>query len=173
MTRIRIETSQSEKTWRNSHRQIFVNIVQGPSGPGPWFNIKTSSYQYRKSHCGDKTVVRSSYLHNGISYSGKMTSLYWFGPQNSWCHPTWYLTQSPMMSQVIVSWYVIKWILTATIVQHPSDTHMQALYWNGNIVNSMKFSSLYAAGVDKMTTSGAISDENFIIMRPTCHCSVQ
>ena len=39
--------------------------------PGPWFNIKMSSYQYRKSHCGDKTVVRSSYLHNG------MTSLYW------------------------------------------------------------------------------------------------
>ena len=45
--------------------------------PGPWFNIKMSSYQYRKSHCGDKTVVRSSYLHNGISYTGKMTSLYW------------------------------------------------------------------------------------------------
>ena len=36
-----------------------------------------SSYQYRKSHCGDKTVVRSSYLHNGVSYTGKMTSLYW------------------------------------------------------------------------------------------------
>ena len=38
-----------------------------------------ASYQYRKSHCGDKTVVRSSYLHNGISYTGKMTSLYWIG----------------------------------------------------------------------------------------------
>ena len=38
---------------------------------------KMSSYQYRKSHCGDKTVVRSSYLHNGISYTGKVTSLYW------------------------------------------------------------------------------------------------
>ena len=44
---------------------------------GPWFNIKMPSYQYRKSHCGDKTVVRSSYLHNGISYTGKTTSLYW------------------------------------------------------------------------------------------------
>ena len=44
---------------------------------GPWFNIKMSFYQYRKSHCGDKTVVRSSYLHNGISYTGKMSSLYW------------------------------------------------------------------------------------------------
>ena len=44
---------------------------------GPRFNIKMSSYQYRKSYCGDKTVVRSSYLHNGVSYTGKMTSLYW------------------------------------------------------------------------------------------------
>ena len=41
-----------------------------------------SSYQYRKSHCGDKTVVRSSYLHNGISYTGKMLSLYWIGAQS-------------------------------------------------------------------------------------------
>ena len=48
---------------------------------GPWFNINMSSYQYRKSHCGYKTVVRSSYLHNGISYTGKMSSLYWIGPQ--------------------------------------------------------------------------------------------
>ena len=45
--------------------------------PGPWFNIKMSSYHYRKSYCGDKTVVRSSYLHNEISFTGKMTSLYW------------------------------------------------------------------------------------------------
>ena len=50
-----------------------------PEYSGPWFNIKMSSYQYRKSHCGDKTVVRSSYLHNGISYTGKMSYLYWIG----------------------------------------------------------------------------------------------
>ena len=51
------------------------------SATGPWFNIKMASYQYRKSHCGDKTVVRSSYLHNGISYTGKMSSLYWIRAQ--------------------------------------------------------------------------------------------
>ena len=39
-----------------------------------------SSYQYRKYHCGDKTVVRSSYLHNEISYTGKMSSLYRINP---------------------------------------------------------------------------------------------
>ena len=36
-----------------------------------------SSYQYRKPHCGDKTILRPSYLHNGISYTVKTTSLYW------------------------------------------------------------------------------------------------
>ena len=40
-----------------------------------------SSYKYRKSHCGDKTIKRPSYLHNGISYTGKMTSLYWIKGQ--------------------------------------------------------------------------------------------
>ena len=44
---------------------------------GPWFNINMPSCQYRKSHCWDKTIVRPSYFHNGISYTGKMTSLYW------------------------------------------------------------------------------------------------
>ena len=47
--------------------------------PGPWFNIKMTSCHYRKSYCGDKTVVRSSYLHNGISYTGKTVSVYWIG----------------------------------------------------------------------------------------------
>ena len=51
-----------------------------PEWYGPWFNTKMSSYWYRKPHCGDKTVVRSSCLHNGISYTGKITSLYWISP---------------------------------------------------------------------------------------------
>ena len=38
--------------------------------PEPWFNIKMLPYQYRKSHCGDKTILWSSYLHSGISYIG-------------------------------------------------------------------------------------------------------
>ena len=51
--------------------------------PGGWINIKMPSYQYRKSHCGDKTILRPSYLHNGISYTGKTTSLYWIRAQGS------------------------------------------------------------------------------------------
>ena len=49
----------------------------------PWdlIQYKMTSYQYKKSRCGDKTVIRPSYLHNGISYTGKMSSLYmyWIG----------------------------------------------------------------------------------------------
>ena len=50
------------------------------ASPGPWFNIKLF-YRRRKSHCGDKTILRPSYLHNGISYTGKTASLYWIGAQ--------------------------------------------------------------------------------------------
>ena len=46
-----------------------------------WFNKKMTSYQYRKSHCGDRTILRPSYLHNVISYTSKMTSLYWIRAQ--------------------------------------------------------------------------------------------
>ena len=63
--------------WYWTAFDVFQKEAQYTEWPGPWFNIKMPSYQYRKSHCGDKTVVRSSYLHNGISYTGKMTSSYW------------------------------------------------------------------------------------------------
>ena len=54
---------------------------------GCWFNKNMLSYPYRKSHCGDKTILRPSYLHNGISYTGKTT--YFFiesGPSLSNSH---------------------------------------------------------------------------------------
>ena len=38
---------------------------------GTRFNIKITSYQYSKFHCGDKTILRSSYLHNEIFHTGK------------------------------------------------------------------------------------------------------
>ena len=57
-------------------------------GSGGYFIIKMPSYhQYRKSHCGDKMILCPSFLHNGISNTGKMISLYWISPQdicNTW-----------------------------------------------------------------------------------------
>ena len=81
-------TKISDTTW---HGRIFICISlkhfsawkwqlnMATANLGGWFNIKMPSYQYRKSHCGDKTILRPSCLHNGISYTGKMTSLYCFG----------------------------------------------------------------------------------------------
>ena len=62
-------------------RVRFIWSESWRTDPGGWFKIKMSSYLYRKSHCGDKTVARSAYLHNGISYTGKMTSLNWIRDQ--------------------------------------------------------------------------------------------
>ena len=45
-----------------------IEYVRG-TGSGGQINIKMSSYQYRKSHCGYKTILRPSHLRNGISYT--------------------------------------------------------------------------------------------------------
>ena len=97
--------------------------------PGGWFKIKVTSYQYRKSHCGDKTVLWPSYLHNGISYISKMTFLYWIraladeyqrdflycsilhwlpAPQSSqplhpWVAPRWHLEVDATCTEIINS----------------------------------------------------------------------
>ena len=42
---------------------------------GPWFNITMLSYQYRKFHHGDKMIIRSSYLLNGVSYFDNTASI--------------------------------------------------------------------------------------------------
>ena len=55
--------------------------------PRARFSIMMPSYQYRKFHCGDKTILRPSYLHNGISYTGKTTSLYWIRALNALREP--------------------------------------------------------------------------------------
>ena len=48
-----------------------------------YHRVKVSRVPMDKSHCGDTTVVKSSYFHDGISYTGKMTSLYWISPQHA------------------------------------------------------------------------------------------
>ena len=69
--------------------QIVVNVtwceVTKISGP---FQYKSPSYQYWRSHCGDKMVVRSSYLyrHNGILRRyDDIWSLYWNTTEISCC----------------------------------------------------------------------------------------
>ena len=74
--------------------------------PGPWFNIKMSSYQYRKSHCGDKTILRPSYLHNGVSYTGKTPSLYLIGAPVT---ITYYNKVARSVCHKEVTWFTRRW----------------------------------------------------------------
>ena len=74
--------------WKCCHINNVVNelciiTLEQKWAAGGWFKIKMPSYHFRKSHCGDKTILWPSYLHNGISYIGKMTSLYWIRVQVS------------------------------------------------------------------------------------------
>ena len=62
---------------------VFKKKVQSQSFQSTFtlVNIKMASYQYRKSHCGNQTIWRPCYLHNGISYTSKMASSYWIRAQ--------------------------------------------------------------------------------------------
>ena len=78
-----VKDSQQQYGWKGVKPQqmdtwwVMVRIIIPLKvNYGPQLIIKMSSFPYWKSHCGDKTIARSSYLHNGISYTGKMSSLY-------------------------------------------------------------------------------------------------
>ena len=53
------------------HHDSFIMINELG---GPWFSIKILSYQYSEPYCGDMMVIKLSYLHNEISYTGKISS---------------------------------------------------------------------------------------------------
>ena len=60
-------------TWKYSNFLALRSLVICNPVLLNWALIqyKMAPYQYRKSHCGDIMVVRLSYLHNGISSTGK------------------------------------------------------------------------------------------------------
>ena len=73
-----------------------------------WFHGTWTLNQYKdvmlpvwKTHCGDKGILRLSYLHNGISYTGKTTSLYWIWALDSITGenlvPLWCITHCGLM----------------------------------------------------------------------------
>ena len=99
------------------HRPFILDIpYYGCWWPGGRINIKMSSEQYRKSHCGDKTILRLSYLHNGISYTDKMTFLYWIKAL---------ATQGTLMDYVKVS------------LMHPSSQPKVFVLWHLFIGNDL------------------------------------
>ena len=61
--------------WGNHQHHFYFSS-------GLWFNMMMLSYQYRKYHYGDKTVIRLSYLRNGIFYNGRVASLHGISPHS-------------------------------------------------------------------------------------------
>ena len=75
-----------------------IPVLNNVRRSGPRFNINMTSYQCRKSHCGDKMILRPSYLHNGLSYINKMISLYWIRALTVfWTYP------SPSSGSAVIS----------------------------------------------------------------------
>ena len=140
--------------------------------PGPWFNINMSSYQYRKSHCRDKTVVRSSYLHNGISYTGKMSSLYWIRALESvsllLCIYSPLSAETWALFQYQQPWY---WIQLSAIITLSNIARYNCSKW-GRI--SIKFEStkdtpyLAIKGSYGVSYGNILQKINHVIMAPYC-----
>ena len=95
--------------------------------PGTWLNIKMLSYQYRKSNCGDKTILRPSYLHNRISHTGKMSSSYWIRALTPF--ETYTLALPPELQ-----WWQISFLKEHLSVYIPSHSFScqipSAIYWH-------------------------------------------
>ena len=118
---------------------LFSNVTSVKNRPGGWFNIKIPSYQYRKSHCGDKTILRPSYLHNGISYTGKTTSLYYIRAQT--------LNFDVELEN---SLNIIYWTETLVVVQrlaynhwkvehNQCDIHQHLWFWDSQLMTSLSY----------------------------------
>ena len=126
----RLKTRTQSSCWSNARGQ-------GINSPGPWFNIKMSSYQYRKSHCGDKTVVRSSYLHNGISYTDKMSSLYWIRalvlPEYS-CFSNKRVKQGNFINacNILGNWKQFKW--TWQVYAQRTLPEFKQIFWHNYVI---------------------------------------
>ena len=92
------------------------------------FDILMTSYQYRKSHSGDKTIWRPSYLHNGISNTGKITPLYWIRAQI----PLWH--ESDQSSTGSIPWEA-QWLPFVSLDSHNST--FPFIYWLARV--ALKF----------------------------------
>ena len=87
-----------------------VNQVQSVQpGPASLWMKSVFLFRYGDYHYKDKSVLRPSYLCNGNSYTGKMASSYWDGPQNlfnspKWCRAvTWQVTMETTLMLVTLS----------------------------------------------------------------------
>ena len=91
------------------------------------------SYQYRKSHCGDKMILRPSYLHHGISYTSKRTSLYQIRTQKTnstgWGFIWAMISGANLFKEIISLWH---WKFGIAMIIHHHISH-----WNETLTMHM------------------------------------
>ena len=85
-------------------------------GPRSQFNIKITSDQYMKSHCGDKTIIRSSYL---LLLFCSLRS-----GQNS-CHFADNIFKGIFLTEKI--WYFEYFFLLTTVPKFPIDKSLLSM----------------------------------------------
>ena len=121
-------------------RITHLKFSSNPRRPGPRFNIKMTTYQYRKSHCGDKTILRPSYLHNGISYTGKTTSLYWIRAQ-------WVKAYLPVLRGIVMGATPTKRVVHNWCL-YDCSTSLISLAWR-HITDKASYSIEYSTNCSK------------------------
>ena len=97
-------------------------------------NMMMSSYQYRKSHCEDKMVVRSSYLHNEISYTGKMVAFIWmlWVPSINWVQFSFFLGGGgSFLVYIYIYMFPCTWAQLTSI--HGSVYHRTWIQWDDKL----------------------------------------
>ena len=135
----------TKMVWQNQHIWLLILWIyfrylislNDFTRPGGWFNIKMPSYQYRKSHCGDNTVLRLPYLHNGISYTGKMSSLYWIRAQHICKRSHW-------QAEWNCSWLQSDWVWAypATLLQWGKGNSNRGDTTNSGLLNLLRCSGV-------------------------------
>ena len=122
------------------------------------------SYQYRKSHCGDKTILWPSYLHNRISYTGKTTSLYWIRALTSTMRFPLPTRQPPYQNNTVFT-YILFWFIfiihlftnQCTVTRHKEEYLQESLtemVTIGHIINKKETYPLSAESSRRFPTDG-------------------
>ena len=111
---LKLWTGNSNITWN-----VTMKVQNKDQGPDSIWRCHLTSM--RKSHCRDETILRPSYFHNGIFYTGKAVSLYWIGAQAMYSQRTPH-TWHPITSYGVIVRFRCLDGYVCGIHKHPMDS---------------------------------------------------